>query len=958
MANEELGLEVAVEGFRRFMDQMGDMDKAIDRTGQQWGGMGRLTDVATVALGNLAARGIEIVTEALYRMGEAAVAALAQSVGLAADFEEQIALLTVATKDSNVTMADWHDVAIQIGADTALVGVSATTAAEGIMILSKAGLSTNETFGDMQGYMAGTTELSGALRASIDLAAASELEFADAAELATIVLSTWGSTLETEAERAEFVNQAMNNIVQSADASTASVGDLAAAYQNIGPVAASFGVTVEQVNAMLGILSTRGIRGSEAGTALKSMFTNLNRPTDAVKDSLRALNVELFDGEGNMRAWPDILADLEQALFGVSEVTVMVGGRTAEQNAQLATAQEEMTRLRGIYDRATQSLADYNAGLKGVNLSDEALNKKKEEQMVIMANAQAQMAALSGGVAELEAITGTATTATRQLTEEERLFHIQTLAGTYGMNALNALLAEGAEGYEAMTAATAEAATIQEISAARINTYKGQLEALDGVLETVKITVGEKFLPVLTELATRFATFAEENGPALAAFFEGVGQWLGETLPPLFDRLVQFLTSDVPAGIETASGFWANVLQPALQTAWAFIQEQVLPILATLANWLQMALPLAIQVLADFWSTYLLPVLLAYQKEWESKIQPALAELWKWLQQVIPPAIQALANFWTGTLQPALAIVAGFVTGTLIPLLGTLVSWLITNIPTAIQALANFWNNVLLPALNAVWNFVNNSVIPIFNSVVSFFDGPVTGSTSALADLWTNYLRPALAAVWEYINNHLFPLFRAIANFIKLGLGVAVTVLAGIFENTMQPALEGQWKIFNEKILPVLKQVWEFIKDKVGPIVRQFADNELAKLQGALDLVGRALDSVSGFIDGLASKLSGLELPAWMQPDSPPPLYWALQDIGDAMERLHGKELPRLRVGLDIPAPTGLLSMARPIDTAGGGIVNSTVSSTVENNFSLTTQSMTPQGGLALEFRFMQMASR
>ena len=146
------------------------------------------------------------------------------------------------------------------------LSVGAQTTAEAITGLYKAGLSTGEIFGDLQGYRAGTTELGGALRASVDLAAASELDMVQASELAAITLASFGGELTTEAERAEFINAAMNNFVQTADGSVASVADLQAAFVNVGPTAAAMGMGVEDVNTALGILSTRGITGSEAGT--------------------------------------------------------------------------------------------------------------------------------------------------------------------------------------------------------------------------------------------------------------------------------------------------------------------------------------------------------------------------------------------------------------------------------------------------------------------------------------------------------------------------------------------------------------------------------------------------------------------------------------------------------------------------------------------------------------------
>lgn len=937
MANEELGLEVAVDGFRRFMGQMDDMDKAIGRTEQGWGGMGRMADVATVALGNLAARGIEVVLDGLVRMGEGLVAVTADSVNLAADFQSQVSILGIAARDSGLSFDQLHDAALRVGGDTSLVGVSATSAADAMTGLYKAGLDTTVIFGDLQGYMAGTAELGGALRASIDLAAASELDMVQTSNLAAVALSTFGSNLTTTEEQAQFVNDALNNFVMAADASVADVGDLADALTNVGPTAAAFGFSIEETNAALAILSTRGIRGAEAGTALKSMMTNLMRPTDQVTGALDELGVSLYNADGTMRSLPQIIGDLEGALMGVSEVTVVAGGRTAEQNDQLALA-------RTAYQQATDAIYKHNAGIRV--LSEEQLSKYVTQQSA--ANAE---------IARLEAITGTATTQLRELTEQQRLEYIQTIAGSYGQNAMNALLSEGVEGWDEMAGAIESAATIQEQAAARSATYQGQVEAMDGAIESLKIGIGEKFLPVLTQLVQGFSGFIEEHGPQIEAVFGRIGEFLSTTLPPIFERIVSFFVNDVPAGITVASGFWEGVLLPALENGRAFIQENILPVLDQVAEWFQLLLPLAIQVAADYWNNYLLPVINSLAEQWETKLQPALAALWSWLQEVIPPAIQYLTGVWNTYLAPALAAVGGFLSGTLIPILGTLVAWFIEHIPAAIETYVGFWLGTMQPAMEAVWSFITTNIIPIFETVLDWLAVKLAEGTQTLSTIWETVLQPALEVVWSFMQDSLFPLLEAISDFLDTVFGLALTAFAGIWQNVLQPALEGVWEWFDEKILPVLEEVWEFIKGYVQPVIQNFIDKQLADLRASIAFISDAFNTLKNFIQEVTNALGDVELPEWMKPGSPPPLFYALNDISRAMGHLSGVELPRLKVGLDMPPMAGMMASVSPLAPQRVGN-NATNISQDNRQFNLTTQSMTQPGALALEFKFMEVSSR
>ena len=360
------------------------------------GGVRQGVGEATRALGDMGKMGqsIQPLGAILAGVGAAGVLAMKSFTSQAVGFNKQAAMMEVAARSSGTAFDDLHDAAVLVGGDTRLVGVSATGAADAITGLYKAGLTTADVFGDLNGYMEDGAELGGTLRAAIDLAAASELDMAAGADAISVAMATFGLEAEDATDIAD-------GFVQTADASVASVSDLVAAMVNVGPTAAAFGWKMEDVNVALALLSQRGIAGAEAGTALKSMMTNLMSPTDKTQEALEELNITLYDEAGVMRSLPDIAGQLSVALSGVSE--------------------------------------------------------------------------------------------------EQRNQYVQTLAGTYGMKAMNTLLAEGTGGWEEMEGAIASASTAQEIAAVQAETVAGKMEALEGAWETAGITLGEFYLPALTE---------------------------------------------------------------------------------------------------------------------------------------------------------------------------------------------------------------------------------------------------------------------------------------------------------------------------------------------------------------------------------------------------------------------------------------------------------------------------
>ncbi|MBZ0295000.1 MAG: phage tail tape measure protein, partial [Anaerolineae bacterium] len=81
-----------------------------------------------------------------------------------------------------------------------------------------------------------------------------------------------------------------------------------------GPAARNFGLDVDQTAAILAIFAENGIKGSEAGTQLRSMLLNMTRPTEAVQGAWNALGVSFYDAAGAARPLGEVIADLDKAL--------------------------------------------------------------------------------------------------------------------------------------------------------------------------------------------------------------------------------------------------------------------------------------------------------------------------------------------------------------------------------------------------------------------------------------------------------------------------------------------------------------------------------------------------------------------------------------------------------------------------------------------------------------------
>lgn len=773
---------------------------------------GVLRGIAQFAMGGLLADGIRTIGTALKDLATDTIA-----VGSA--FESQMAILGTAVSDTSVTMEQLHDATLTIGADTSLIGVSAAEAGEALTGLYKAGLDTTDIFGDLQGYLAGATELSGAMRAAVDLQAASELDLAQASDLVAISMATFGLG-------AEDATRIADNFVQTADASVAEVSSLAEAMTNIGPTAAAFGMSLEDTNVALGLLSTRGIAGAEAGTALKSMLVNLMRPTDDVMDAMKALGLSLYDEQGQLKELSTLVADFSEALGENATITVATGGASNELRKAAEKARDALPGL-------TTKLSEQEAQLAILNKELASTTKKYGENSVQADKKRLAVTKLSNDIAEttgkiashnqtLSAYDGavaSAGTTTQVLTEEMKNQYIQTLAGTYGMKTLQVLINEGAEGWQEMEAAVAGASSAQEIAAARTDTFAGQMEALDGTIETLKIGLSEAFLPALTDIVVVLADMINNYAPSIIAAFDELmasgAEW-GATLTEAWSWIQQN-AEPILAGL---AAMLLTVVVPAAVTSAAALAPVVLPILAIGA---------AVGGLVAAWQNDWGGIRTTLTDVWDNTLKPIFGVLSQWLEVNVPNALAVLQEQWNAiwpTVQAVVQtawVVIQDVIGAAIDVIWPAVQQFVATI---IENLQQF--EPVLDALKVLWE----SLEPVIGVVLAAIGAIVLAAVGLIAGLFQG-LAEAIGPIIEGIAGVL-------TGFVTL-LSGAVDVIAGLVQ-----LIVGVFTGNTEAV----EAAWQKMKDGVGKIVDGLVQGVWSAFSG---LVEGVIAFVTGLVEGVIS---------------------------------------------------------------------------------------------------------
>jgi TP901 family phage tail tape measure protein len=215
----------------------------------------------------------------------------------AADFETSMNTIQVVSGATGQQMAAMSEQALHLGAVTSF---SAGEAAAGMLELAKAGLSVEQT----QAAIAGT----------MDLAAAGNLGLAQAAEITANSLNAFGM----EASAAGMVADVL---AAAANSSSVEVTDMADAMKMVGTVAAQNRMSFQDTATALAILGNNALKGSDAGTSLKTMLMRLTAPTDAAAGVLADFGVQIYDANGNILPFINILRSLNEAFDGVDDAT-------------------------------------------------------------------------------------------------------------------------------------------------------------------------------------------------------------------------------------------------------------------------------------------------------------------------------------------------------------------------------------------------------------------------------------------------------------------------------------------------------------------------------------------------------------------------------------------------------------------------------------------------------------
>ena len=276
---------------------------SIDKYGNEISGAADDVNELNISLGDMIKNKlVDMAVDALSNLASKAVEAAKYIVDVGSSFEAQMSKVGAISGSSATELQQLTDKAAEMGRTTSF---SASEAGAAMEYMAMAGWKTSDMLSGVEGVM--------------NLAAASGADLATTSDIVTDALTAFGASASDAGRLADIMAAASTN----ANTNVELMGET---FKYVAPLAGSMGYSMEDVAEAVGLMANAGIKGSTAGTSLRSVITRLATDAGASANKLGALGVltqelgvEFYNTDGSARGLNEVLTDARQVWAYLTE---------------------------------------------------------------------------------------------------------------------------------------------------------------------------------------------------------------------------------------------------------------------------------------------------------------------------------------------------------------------------------------------------------------------------------------------------------------------------------------------------------------------------------------------------------------------------------------------------------------------------------------------------------------
>ena len=773
-------------------------------------------------LGSIAKGGLSVLGGAIAGVTAAMGAGVSAAVNVGMSFESQMSKVQAISGATGGELQALSEKAKEMGATTKF---SATESGQAFEYMAMAGWKTEDMLGGIEGIM--------------NLAAASGEDLAATSDIVTDALTAFGLSAKDSSHFADV-------LAATSTSANTNVGLMGETFKYVAPVAGALGFSVEDTAMAIGLMANAGIKGSQAGTALRSIMSRLAKPTDDVAVAMSELGLSILNSDGSMKSLNEITGDLRSSFAGLSEaekasMAATLGGQEAMSGllAIVTASDDDFNKLQSAINGATDELTGYSAAAEIAEIAQNNLSGQLDK-----VKAAAEILGIELYESVKQPLTDIAKTGAEAISELTTAFQeggtaglieaggklvADLLTGIAGAlpDAINMAVQVITSIIDSLTANTPQmlSAGIQILQAL----VNGMIQILPAVGEFILSLMMELYAQIsahgpellqkgyelLGNLVDGFVQAIPEMLPKILDFIQGIGEKLAEAAPILIQKGFEILSKLVEGIISAIPILIARV--PEIITTFANIINDNFPtilakgveLLGQLAMGLIQAIPDLIAHIPEIIEA-IVAVFTAYN--WLALGKNIIQFLGNGIKSMASAAATATKNVQTGIVNAIKNL-----PNTLSTLGKNAISGLGKAISSGISSVVGHARNVVTGIKTAFtsinWGSIGSNIIKgIANGIVGAIGGLISAAVSAS--------KSALNAVLNFFGiNSPSRVFRdMVGKNMALGMGI------GFEKNVPTDEMEASLQDSVERMRNTTKKITSTPVNTTGQIISRSND--------------------------------------------------------------------------------------------------------------------------------------
>lgn len=579
-----------------------------------------------------------------------------QILSVGAGFEQSMANVSAIMGASGDDLDRLTNKARELGKSTQY---SSSEVADGLSYMAMAGWDTEQALAGIDSVL--------------QLATAGGMDLATTSDIVTDALTAFGYKASDAGKFADV-------LAATSSSANTNVGLMGETFKYVAPVAGAMGYSVEDTATAIGLMANAGIKGSQAGTSLRSILQRLANDTQGAATVLNDMGVAIKNEDGSMRDFGDVINDMRSAFAGLS----------AEEKINLATTIAGAEGMSGFLAIVEASPEDFDK-LTGAIAGSEGASKHMSD---VMQNTTAgKLKALQAKVQEL---------ATKGFDLLKPAIDMTIVALGWCVDHAEMLIPVlGVLG--------------AAIVAIKVGNFAKQLKStFGGALKTTK-NFAKKLTGVFQkDIGNKVSKEAEKSVGKVGDTTSKKISGLGTTISTAFKSLGEILSSVIGAilepiktlfkGIgEAIAGFFSALANPAIAVGAAMFAA-VAAVIAAAILLIGAAIGLTMPTWEALFNKIIIPMAIFIRDTVLMVIDNLTSNLVKLTNEALIPLGEFIINSFLGIVKGVTDAIVNFTQDAVIPLINTMSGALMG----VLETVSDFLNNTLKTAFEGVKGIIDS----------------------------------------------------------------------------------------------------------------------------------------------------------------------------------------------------------------------------------------------------------